>query len=231
MVLKRDHPLHGAHTTCHQSRGVRRSRLIPLSCAAVLHWLMRNRVCSCLAPKLRDDFDISYNVVVQCFQISPRYPVFSMLRAADDVNLVPLQEVASYHEAQHVTNETRAFVLCIPVAGNRGCVRFSEYRIEKRLWRQSRREPAKSGRTNQVEFTLSNRTVKRRNFFWHRLQNSALNEKNYALQALIMTSTGAILCALCDIQERLRSGERLLAHRHSCREGAYPARAGSLGLH
>ena len=156
---------------------------------------MRNRVCSCLAPKLRDDFDISYNVVVQCFQISPRYPVFSMLRAADDVNLVPLQEVASYHEAQHVTNETRAFVLCIPVAGNRGCVRFSEYRIEKRLWRQSRREPAKSGRTNQVEFTLSNRTVKRRNFFWHRLQNSALNEKNYALQALIMTSAGAILCA------------------------------------
>ena len=104
-----------------------------------------------------EDLDLADDVAVELVKFLGWDPVLGVLRTADDLDLVPIEEVGPHLEARHVPNR-RVIVLCVPITSNLSRVRLVEDRIEDWLLREARWKRAKTSGSDQVELELTNRT-------------------------------------------------------------------------
>src|SRR5215475_12749532 len=82
-----------------------------------------------------------------------------MVRGTDSVYFVITQEIGVQMEAQDVSNKTRCFILCIPIASDLSRIFLIQHGIEERLFRQARRKTAESGGTDQIKFSPTDGTI------------------------------------------------------------------------
>jgi len=108
--------------------------------------------------KPRHNFDQPHDVFVERRQVLSGYPIFLILRAARVLHLVTIEERLPNLEAQDIPS---ARFLDVPVTGDPDRVGFGQNGIEDRLFRQARRESAKSALSNKIELLRTDGSIER----------------------------------------------------------------------